>query len=308
MWFWQTLLCKLNMQYFKFTVARQLYTAFTCFTDSKYRVSPDLPLENLKKFTFVNKEKIIDDCKVAENILKSPTLQLQSCLNKNQEEVAKNENELRGNIVTFVNPTPKEAPEEKYVIDDLPNIKALINKKQENQIVVQDRTEKWLDLHNTYRKPNKLNLFPVGEDSSKKRKKPSTKSDEPDNVPPLRNVPEIRELFKEITSKNSKHKKGKFKLSASADDDEDCTTVPEDQAEEIKPPEEPEAKPEKKEPDVDNIVKIPTEPVGPGAHKDGEYKNPEYFSYNNMSFFDALTELSKFRQPQPSNKTPIKEK
>lgn len=122
------------------------------------------------------------------------------------------------------------------------------------------------------------------------------------------NVPEIRELFKEITSKNSKHKKGKFKLCASADDDEDCTIVPEDQAEEIKPPGEPEAKPEKKEPDVDNIVKIPTEPVGPGAHKDGEYKNPEYFSYNNMSFFDALTELSKFRQPQPNNKTPIKEK
>lgn len=52
------------MQYFKFTVARQLYTAFTCFTDSKYRVTPDLPLENLKKFTFVNKEKLIDDCKV----------------------------------------------------------------------------------------------------------------------------------------------------------------------------------------------------------------------------------------------------
>jgi len=42
--------------------------------------------------------------------------------------------------------------------------------------------------------------------------------------------------------------------------------------------------------------------VGPGASKDGQYKNPEYFCYNRMSYFEAEIEMSKYRLPQPSNK------
>lgn len=42
--------------------------------------------------------------------------------------------------------------------------------------------------------------------------------------------------------------------------------------------------------------------VGPGAAKSAEYKNPEYFSYNNISYFEAEVEMSKFRIPQPSSK------
>lgn len=42
--------------------------------------------------------------------------------------------------------------------------------------------------------------------------------------------------------------------------------------------------------------------VGPGAAKNGEYKNPEYYSYNVTSYFEAEVEMSKFRIPQPSNK------
>jgi hypothetical protein len=42
--------------------------------------------------------------------------------------------------------------------------------------------------------------------------------------------------------------------------------------------------------------------VGPGASKDGKYKNPEYFCYNPMSYFEAEIEMLKYRLPQPSNK------
>ncbi|KAK7870946.1 hypothetical protein R5R35_012165 [Gryllus longicercus] len=42
--------------------------------------------------------------------------------------------------------------------------------------------------------------------------------------------------------------------------------------------------------------------VGPGASKDGNYKNPEYFLYHNMSYFEAEIEMAKFRLPQPSSK------
>lgn len=42
--------------------------------------------------------------------------------------------------------------------------------------------------------------------------------------------------------------------------------------------------------------------VGPGASKDGQYKNPEYFCYHSMSYFEAEIEMSKHRLPQPSNK------
>jgi hypothetical protein len=42
--------------------------------------------------------------------------------------------------------------------------------------------------------------------------------------------------------------------------------------------------------------------VGPGAKKDGVYKNPEYFCYNENSYFEAEVEMAKYRIPQPSNK------
>lgn len=42
--------------------------------------------------------------------------------------------------------------------------------------------------------------------------------------------------------------------------------------------------------------------VGPGAKKDGAYKNPEYYCYNDMSYFEAEVEMAKYRIPQPSNK------
>ena len=40
--------------------------------------------------------------------------------------------------------------------------------------------------------------------------------------------------------------------------------------------------------------------VGPGASKDSDYKNPEYFAYHNVSYFEAEIELAKYRCPQPS--------
>ncbi|XP_049277026.1 uncharacterized protein LOC125760697 [Anopheles funestus] len=43
-------------------------------------------------------------------------------------------------------------------------------------------------------------------------------------------------------------------------------------------------------------------PVGPGAERNGTYKVPEYFSYNQTSYFEAEIEMSKFRIPQPSTK------
>ncbi|CAB3387550.1 Hypothetical predicted protein [Cloeon dipterum] len=49
-------------------------------------------------------------------------------------------------------------------------------------------------------------------------------------------------------------------------------------------------------------LKVPNEPVGPGAKKDGAYKNPEYYCYNDTSYFEAEIEMAKYRIPQPSNK------
>lgn len=46
--------------------------------------------------------------------------------------------------------------------------------------------------------------------------------------------------------------------------------------------------------------------VGPGASKDKEYKNPEYFCYHIDSFAEAEVELEKYRLPAPSNKKPFK--
>ena len=53
-------------------------------------------------------------------------------------------------------------------------------------------------------------------------------------------------------------------------------------------------------------LEIPNEPVGPGAAKDKEYKNPEYFCYHIDSFGEAEVELAKYRLPAPSNKVPFK--
>lgn len=51
-----------------------------------------------------------------------------------------------------------------------------------------------------------------------------------------------------------------------------------------------------------NITHLLILDVGPGASKDGKYKNPEYFCYDRMSYFEAEVEMSKYRLPQPSNK------
>ncbi|EFN60362.1 hypothetical protein EAG_02074, partial [Camponotus floridanus] len=45
--------------------------------------------------------------------------------------------------------------------------------------------------------------------------------------------------------------------------------------------------------------------VGPGASKNTEYKNPEYFCYHVASFGEAEVELAKYRLPAPSNKKPF---
>ncbi|XP_075216548.1 uncharacterized protein LOC142321914 [Lycorma delicatula] len=48
------------------------------------------------------------------------------------------------------------------------------------------------------------------------------------------------------------------------------------------------------------VIKPPSGKIGPGASKDGEYKNPEYFSYHRTSYFEAEIEMAKYRLPQPS--------
>jgi NADH dehydrogenase (ubiquinone) flavoprotein 3 len=50
------------------------------------------------------------------------------------------------------------------------------------------------------------------------------------------------------------------------------------------------------------VVDVPSEPVGPGAAKNTDYKNPEYFCYDKNSFFEAEVEMLKYRCPQPSTK------
>ncbi|XP_069681636.1 uncharacterized protein [Periplaneta americana] len=49
------------------------------------------------------------------------------------------------------------------------------------------------------------------------------------------------------------------------------------------------------------VYKLPSGEVGPGASKDGSYKNPEYFCYNRISYFEAEIEMLKYRLPQPSS-------
>ncbi|KAI9556539.1 hypothetical protein GHT06_016329 [Daphnia sinensis] len=41
--------------------------------------------------------------------------------------------------------------------------------------------------------------------------------------------------------------------------------------------------------------------VGPGASKQGPYKNPEYYTYNIMSHYDIEKAMKPFRIPQPSS-------
>lgn len=54
----------------------------------------------------------------------------------------------------------------------------------------------------------------------------------------------------------------------------------------------------------DRCVKVPNSPVGPGAAKDTDYKNPEYFCYDKTSYFEAEIEMLKYRCPQPSAEVP----
>lgn len=50
------------------------------------------------------------------------------------------------------------------------------------------------------------------------------------------------------------------------------------------------------------VIQQATGPVGPGVdpNKSGAYKVPEYFCYDNMSYFEAEIEMAKYRLPQPS--------
>ncbi|CAG9583367.1 unnamed protein product [Danaus chrysippus] len=50
------------------------------------------------------------------------------------------------------------------------------------------------------------------------------------------------------------------------------------------------------------VIHNASEPLGPGVdpNKSGPYKVPEYFCYDNMSYFEAEIEMSKYRCPQPS--------
>ncbi|XP_026289121.1 uncharacterized protein LOC113214072 [Frankliniella occidentalis] len=53
-----------------------------------------------------------------------------------------------------------------------------------------------------------------------------------------------------------------------------------------------------------NVLDVPNTEVGPGASKNTAYKNPEYFCYNQTSYFEAEVEMLKYRCPQPSALTP----
>lgn len=48
------------------------------------------------------------------------------------------------------------------------------------------------------------------------------------------------------------------------------------------------------------VYKQQAGPIGPGASTTGEYKVPEYFSYDRFSYHGAEVELAKYRCPQPS--------
>ncbi|CAL8103439.1 unnamed protein product [Orchesella dallaii] len=48
--------------------------------------------------------------------------------------------------------------------------------------------------------------------------------------------------------------------------------------------------------------KVDAQSLGPGASKQSDYKNPEYFSYHNMSYCDMDIVMANLRVPQPPNK------
>ncbi|KAI5694942.1 hypothetical protein M8J75_007973 [Diaphorina citri] len=52
----------------------------------------------------------------------------------------------------------------------------------------------------------------------------------------------------------------------------------------------------------EKVLAVPKSAVGPGASKSSDYKNPEYFSYNKNSYFEAEIEMLKYRCPQPKAK------
>lgn len=53
-----------------------------------------------------------------------------------------------------------------------------------------------------------------------------------------------------------------------------------------------------------NIIVCCESCVGPGASKRGVYKNPEYFCYHRMSYYDAMKNLHQFRVPDKSKLDP----
>lgn len=55
------------------------------------------------------------------------------------------------------------------------------------------------------------------------------------------------------------------------------------------------------------VVMVLDQEVMKGVSKSGVYKNPEYFSYHPMSFYNAETELTCYRLPQPSAFEPLKQ-
>lgn len=52
-----------------------------------------------------------------------------------------------------------------------------------------------------------------------------------------------------------------------------------------------------------NVVKQTSEPVGPGASKSADYKCPEYYNFNEMSYFEAEVEMAQYRLPQPDSES-----
>ncbi|KAK4886092.1 hypothetical protein RN001_002363 [Aquatica leii] len=49
------------------------------------------------------------------------------------------------------------------------------------------------------------------------------------------------------------------------------------------------------------VVDYGNDPVGSGASKNSDYKNPEYFSYHKLSYYEAEMEMVKYRLPQPDS-------
>ncbi|KAF6213092.1 hypothetical protein GE061_010807 [Apolygus lucorum] len=50
-----------------------------------------------------------------------------------------------------------------------------------------------------------------------------------------------------------------------------------------------------------DVIEPNCDDVGPGAMKEGSYQNPEYFCYNEFSYYELHILLRTFRLPQPSS-------